>query len=245
VSEKRKLAARDAVTTKNKPLHGMAIRTLLVLLSLGVDYAYTQDRTTGEPPQRGSLRWYAAQAKADGRRHVEIPGPQGLYAQVESLKEALSVYSVVVAKPVASRIYAQPDRIVTWYKFQIVEQLYLQPEPDEIVRAFPTEFQPLGAGQFLMQVAGGKALVDGVEIEVKSPLSNLSVDNKYVLFLLFDRSGKVATLQLGPAGVLVIKADQTIETVTEQPTKIRKQIDELQLHRLDRFRREVQLRPRN
>lgn len=192
------------------------------------------------PDRPGSLRWHAAKAKAEGKKKCVLPGPQGLYAQVKSLDEALSAYNAVIATPVASKTSAEESRIGTTYKLRVIERISRLPVKEEGQPVpVPDEFQPLGEDEFILHLPGGTAIVDGVALTMSSAIGDLIPSHKYLMFLLFDPQGRVATLQVGEKGVFEVK-DGRLTALAPADSALRRDVEILRS--LTRFRAQVAVR---
>ena len=214
------------------------------IVTLAVSLLCATPQGAGVPEEqvnRGSLSWYAAQAKARGKTKIVIPAPLGIPAAVNSLDEAFSsAYTAVLARPVALKTYADKWEISTWYKFEIVEILVAKPSREGAPERIPQDFLPLSAGEFVLKTGNGTAHVDGIEITSKGDLPDFSFADTYLLFVEPDSSGNLVFLPLGDDGVFLVKANGTLESASTKDTSLKRDVS-LLFNTMDRFRSEIKL----
>ena len=189
---------------------------------------------------RGTMRWYAAVAKAKGQNRVVVPAPTTEYAGGDidfGLDKALADYGVVRARPIGkiTQLFSA-DEIVTWYKFKVVETIAEQPKspgyPADSIAAPPTELLPLAEDEFVTARDGGKIRIDGVSVTMlNASFPSFKSNEEYVLLIYKYPSGNATTCG-GPAGVFRV-SDGIIEPVTKQVHRIK---DEMK----SRFQKSVQ-----
>jgi hypothetical protein len=141
----------------------------------------------------------------------------------EELDEAVSAYTVVIAKPIASRSYQQSgDNLITWTKFKIDESLTeIRPQ-----RCFgcnsldpPSDMLPLLSGEFLVPRRGGTLVQDGIQLtEVEKAFPLFTEGQKYLLLISLYPSG-VALTAGGPLGVFTVDADEKITPINSEQHK--------------------------
>ena len=161
-----------------------------------------------QAPTTERLRWYAAQAKSEGRREIKIPSLKIEYSgdsTAITLDEALKVSTVVVAQLVEKKSYEQSgNNIVTWNKFRITDVLSEAQEtpcPLCLSDKPPQEMLPLQSREFLLSKSGGRINIDGVAVEqVESAFPEFQENRTYVLFLTLHPTGVAETIG-GPVGV--------------------------------------------
>jgi hypothetical protein len=86
-----------------------------------------QSADTFYPTKRATVSEYVRKAKEEGKNKVIIGAPFGFPRHVESLSDALSTLSLLVVEPVAQKSYVEGgNRIITWIKFRIIEDLSRQ-----------------------------------------------------------------------------------------------------------------------
>ena len=129
---------------------------------------------------------------------------------ISTVDYVLNHYSVVVAELVGKRVGADADDVDTWYKFRISELLAEQPNNslEALTNRVPQDLLPLQPEEFLIVQNGGKLVVDGVT-GTETPRDDLSFDtpHRYVLFLYFESSSKIASLAVGRASGFLITAE--------------------------------------
>jgi len=158
-----------------------------------------------------TLSGQAAAAAAQGEMFVTIM-TSGNFNSVDTLDDAFARYTVSVGEPILSQSYVIDDiGIGTWYKVRVSETLSQKPVfqcstcgpltlPDP-----PSDLLPLNSDEILVYRAGGTAQVGGVTFndEVEQ-FPSFNVSQKYLFFLNYDSSKKVATVAIGPTGVFAV-----------------------------------------
>jgi hypothetical protein len=103
------------------------------------------------------------------------------------------------------------ENIYSWYKFKIIDNIsqskiaydfsFMTPPPDML---------PLQQDEVLVSADGGVVMIDGVEVSSGEPGEPVFDRNKkYLLFLCVDPVTKVATIDLGAAGVFSVGENDT------------------------------------
>ena len=150
--------------------------------------------------QRGTASWYATQAKSRGETRGFLPTMISDHPSPRSLDEALLRYRPVVVQLIEnkSQLFNEWERIITWCKFKVLEDLSTNAvgcrtcgkselEP-------PAEMLPLAADEILVAKEGGEVEVDGVKlVEVDRYLPEFILSKKYLLFLSPTEPATVAT----------------------------------------------------
>ena len=176
-----------------------------------------------EPEVDGSLftlSGRAAAASAQGEMFVNAT-LSGDFDSVDTLDDAFARYTVSVGEPVLSRSYVIDDiGICTWYKVRISETLSQKPLfqcstcgplslPDP-----PSDLLPLNSDEILIYRAGGTAQVGTVTFnEAVEQFPVFNVAQKYLLFLNYDSSKRVATAAIGPTGVFVVTSSDVLTSL--------------------------------
>lgn len=146
------------------------------------------------------------------------------YISFRDLDEATASYTVVIAQPVAEVSFVSPaDEVVTNYKFKVHEVLSEPPSPKSAPDTFNgdirPELLPLQEGEFVLGALGGSLTVDDVEVTSKfDDFEPFSSNKKYLMFLDFDSSKRVAGMEMGPLSALVINDDGTLQTLDGKTT---------------------------
>jgi hypothetical protein len=202
------------VNVKNRAVVIILLASILIasiLIVSGVQALQT-------PIEVDSLEWAAQEARARGVNQIFV-SVLPLYKDVAGVDDALAQYTVLVAYPVDRRSYRlDSSSIITWNKFRITEilsskvptecdQCPLPPTP-------PSEMLPVGAGNILVPEAGGRLIVDGVTFDAGDPgFLGFEVGQKYLLFLDLDQATQVGGTSIGPAGIFIVNADDTLTAV--------------------------------
>lgn len=198
----------------------LAIISTALALSVAVYVRVAAVQTGGEVD--GSLftiSGRAAQASAQGEFIINsVEG--GEFDHVDTLDDALSRYTVVVAEPILSRSYVVDDiGVRTWYKMRVDETLSQRPVfqctgcdptfmPDP-----PADMLPLNAGEILIYRGGGNVVVGNVTVDYEvEQFPAFNISQKYLLFLNYDASRSVASVDLGPVGAFVVTSPDLLTT---------------------------------
>lgn len=135
------------------------------------------------------------------------------YPIVNSLEDALRISTPLLVRVASKAIAVTPhgDRLLTWYKAEIVENLSDASLPDvniasDIGLAPPQSLGSSDTGSFFIRNQGGSTVVDGITIRERELPETLQVGNCYLLFVRFDdnqdgRPTRLATLLLGDASI--------------------------------------------
>jgi hypothetical protein len=142
----------------------------------------------------------------------------GDFDSVESLDDAFARYTVSVGEPVLTRSYVIDDiGIATWHKVRVSETLSQKPLfqcstcgpltlPDP-----PADLLPLNSDEILILRPGGAAQVGGVTFnEEVEQFPSFNVSQKYLFFLNYDSSKRVATAAIGPTGVFPVTSSDVL-----------------------------------
>jgi hypothetical protein len=165
--------------------------------------------SSSQVQNRGMLASAAAHAKSRGETSARIPAPGGiLWAGDASVDDALDHFSVVIARPVDSDAAPQgADNIVTWFRFQIVDNLWDKGrkaphriKPPSIVSTKRTD------SEFFVPVTGGTAIIDGVKVTQDFVYPPFQIGQTYLLVARIDDQ-QVALLNYGPN--LIMKVDDS------------------------------------
>lgn len=160
------------------------------------------------------------QARASGRNEINS-AVNVEFDDVDSLDEAISRYTVIVAEPIARRSYVVDDLFLeTWYKFRVSETLsqrtpYRCPEcTPAAVTDPPADMLPLNPNEILIHTAGGEVTIDGVSItETVADLPAFMTSQRYLLFLNYDASRKLGGIPIGPRGAYMVIGSDTLSPV--------------------------------
>ena len=205
------------------------MRKKMILLSLGVGLI-TVGALLSRPlvksqqdiPQTYTLRWRAQQALANGETEIsQVLNPSR--SSVTDVAEAISLYSLVVAQPVASVAVENDGTVATWHKFRIIESLTSRPLCTECgpLPDPPAELGVIASDQLAVPKLSGTMIVDGVTITTEeADFPELLQSQRYLLFVAVDQSKRVATMAIGPAGVYILDENNVLVPVTQNPNHI-------------------------
>ena len=196
-------------------------------------------------PNKDRLKWYAKEAKTEGREKVRIPAPIVEYlgdAGTITSEEAFSSCTVVIAHLISKQSYPRDNDITTWNKFAIDEVLSEAKElpcPGCLPGDPPSSLLPLQSGEFLISKNGGKVNIDGVEIEqIDRDFPDFEPNQKYLLLINLFPSGAARTIG-GPVGVFRILENDKVLPVRESEHMIRKDFKEKYGNSLEQLRKHL------
>lgn len=195
--------------------------------------------------RRGTIRWHAQQARARGQQSVRIPAPRITIVGASDLNDALSRFTVLIATPVESRSYiVAPHRLVTWYRFRVVETLSRRPVPEcptcPQLMSPPDELLPLNEDEVLLPRHSGTVVIDGVRVTtVESGFPPFLPSQRYLLFIDLDASRRVGRLSMGRYGVFTVNADGSIRHINNQDHPFRSEIEMDHGSALERLRMRI------
>ena len=160
----------------------------------------------------GTLMWNVQMAKARGKKEY-VTSSLGCGMGVSNLNEALSEYTIVIARPVEKKTFMNTFGLDTWYRFKVIETLSVKP-----LRGFhreslanmkvPADLLPLNADEFLIPGSGGTLDVEGVRVTEYSNSPKFSLSNQYVLFLNLNSDKQVAFIPWSDeVGIFTIDAN--------------------------------------
>jgi len=165
----------------------------------------------------GTYKERLKRAKARGEKKIRSYSAIPLYASVD-LDTALSIYDLVIGDFVFSKSFATDDngQIVTWYKFKVLETLSRAKQPVSDIDSVPTELLPLASDEVLVRKTGGSVEIDGMEIEMEEvDFPPFEKSKKYLLLLALDHAKQAGSIQVGPSGAFIVKADDTLEPINK------------------------------
>lgn len=161
-------------------------------------------------PEAGTLKWYAAVAKAKGDKQITFSAGIYRYVQVKDFDDALKHFAVIVGQPIERKSYGMDSRtITTWYRFRVLETISTRdntscvtcpqaPDP-------PSDLVTTSANEILVPKNGGSVMLDGIKLtSVEAEFPEFQSERQYLLFLGLNTSSRVGMLQLGPNGVLEV-----------------------------------------
>ena len=183
------------------------------------------------PPYKDRLKWYAKEAKTEGRKKVAIPADVVEYlgsAGTITAEQAFSSSSVVIAHLVAKESYGRNDYILTWHKF-VIDEVLSEAKELPCTKCGPSDppstFLPLKSGEFLIAKRGGRINIDGVEIEqTDDAFPEYEFKETYLLLAVLQPDGTAWTMG-GPVGVFRLINDK-VTPVRESEHRIHKDFRE-------------------
>ena len=183
------------------------------------------------PPKENRLKWYAAKSKEQGIAEVQIEAPMVEYLGTASrnLNEAISEYSLVIAKPVLSQtIIDETDSIVTWYKFEIVEFVSKTDKSACMtcpIPSPPNEMFPVSENEFVAGKYGGLVEVDGIKIKsIDKQFPDFKTGKEYLLFISRYDNG-AATIGIGPNSIFSVDTDGNLYRFNNSPSALKEEIE--------------------
>ncbi len=162
-----------------------------------------------------TLSQIVQRAKESGRKNVYLPATIPFYAEVDSLDEALSQTTSVVATPIEkTTVLLDPESIVTFYRLKIADSLS-RGIPSRCCdrKSLPSELPALNSDETYLQVGGGAITIDGVTVHREEEFGGLQLSQQYLFFLSQDASQTVSMVQLGKDGIFKITEDGGLENV--------------------------------
>lgn len=180
-------------------------------------------------PREKTLRWYVDQTKARGEKEIILNAPFVDYpggSLSTHIDDAISAFTAVIAEPVKEEVIAQDTgEILTWYKFQIIDQLSdHNPYDCAQCAAPPADFFPIAKDQFAMSKFGGAVTIDGIKLIMVDPtFPQLELHKRYFLFISRNSFG-VATIGVGANGVFGVDASGSMTPLTNNPHSIKDDI---------------------
>ncbi|SRR6266404_549443 len=213
----------------------MKVKFLLLVLivcvgCLSLIALSTASKNHQEPkkaPTRGRLKWHVEEAKKEGRRQVIISSGilEYLGTANTDIEQAFNDYTVVVAQPISKQTYQVSDNdLLTWYRFRIVDALTALKNPacfGCLGVTPPSDIPPLDSNEFLIAKAGGRLMLDGVEvIQTERGFPEFEDNQRYLLFISLYPN-HVAAPAGGPLGVFKIAENETLTSIHDQSDPIK------------------------
>lgn len=211
---------------KAKRLLPVFVCVILAVVGSAIALSKSRQRPISMTPEQieeGRLKNATRRAKAEGKRSIVIPASITTPAAVGSMEEALSKYTAVVAKPVESKSFIfDKDRILTWYKFKIIENLSSQKPfpPCDICPAppdAPADMLPLEEDEFVLLKNGGTAVVDDVLVtSSEGGFPPFAMTRQYLLFIELNPATRVGRLWLKDYGVFTLDSEGRIKHINNK-----------------------------
>lgn len=205
----------------------ISVKCFVRLLFLSVIAAAGWSEQSSTTVRPGSIRWYAQKAKQQGETSITIQAPRGMYEHVTSLDQALSIYYVVIGTPIASLTQlVDSDHVYTWYKVRIIENLITHPNPEVPAVSLPESLSAVTSNEVIIRVPGGALTVDDIRVTViDREFTLLTLNQKYLLFLSPDSSGKFAHLRSGENSIFIVKSDDKVEPLVARQTPMQEDLN--------------------
>jgi hypothetical protein len=162
-----------------------------------------------------TLSQIVQRAKDSGKKNVYLPAPIPFYAEVDSLDEALSGTTAVVATPIEkTTVLLASESIVTFYRLKIADSLS-RGGPSRCCdrKPLPIELPALNSNETYLQVGGGSITIDDVRVHREEEFGGLQLSQQYLFFLSQDASQAVSMVQLGMDGIFKVNEDGGLENI--------------------------------
>jgi hypothetical protein len=174
-------------------------------------FAQKEDVTTIKARIRG--------AKASGKKNVVLSAPEIFYEEVGDVNDALSRYSLIIARPVQkSSLMLDQWNITTFYKFEIIEIISsAQTANCCVVESLPDQLQATKENEIYLRVGGGTINMDDVDVTIPEEFGELSLSQPYLLFISLDKDKAVGIIKAGAGGIFKIADKDKIETLSAHP----------------------------
>jgi len=200
--------------------------------------------------QASTLAERVQDARQQGKNRVVFPAPIGIPFHVKSLSEAFDNFQVLVVQPISQESYPQGDSdIVTWHRLKVIDDLShanaRQTSHQELEGLLPRNIalQDIGNDEVLVRQAGGILNIDGITlIQETDRFPLLSIHQRYLLFLSRSRSEKIASMELGPDGVLAIDQKGQLSPLVEHEHPVNNEIRQSYGSSLTRLKAKIPLK---
>jgi hypothetical protein len=187
--------------------------TVCFLLALSWNSAHAQDRAEVTPQNRTMVLVEAA--KSQGKTAVNISCPASEAPEVR-LDDALSRYTIVIARPTATKTLIAGSHVITWYKFNVIEYLTQRTAGDKEING-PPEFKSNNPKQIATALCGGSITVNGVSInQTNRRLTKPISPGKTYLLMLQMQPSQVGVLALGSYGIFEINQEGSLRSIAPQ-----------------------------
>ena len=175
------------------------------------------NRSGSRQPQNHptTLSQIVQRAKESGRKIVYLSATIPFYTDVDSLDEALSITTAVVATPIEkTTVLLASESIVTFYRLKIADSLS-RGGPSRCCdnKPLPNELPALNSDETYLQVGGGAITIDDVTVHREEEFGGLQLSQQYLFFLSRDASQTVSMVQLGKDGIFKVNEDGGLENI--------------------------------
>lgn len=182
-------------------------------------------------------------AKAQGKKQVVLSEPEVFYEEVSDVNDALSRYSLIIARPVEkSSLMLDQRNITTFYKFEIIETLSsAQPANCCIAESLPDQLQATKENEIYIRVSGGTVNVDDVEVTIPEEFGELSMSQPYLLFISREEGKAIGIVKAGAGGIFKVSDMGKIETLSIRPHTLSLSVAKEYGSSIERLRNEAKL----
>ncbi len=178
--------------------------------------------------QAATLTERVQEAKQQGKKRVVFPAPIGVPVDIKNLSDAFDNLQVLVVQPISQESYPQGDSdIITWHRFKIVNDLShanaRQTSHRDLEKILPKNIalQDLSDDEVLIPQAGGILSLEGITIiQETNAFPLLSTHQEYLLFVSKNPFERIAKMEMGPFGVLVINQNGQLSPLIDRESPI-------------------------
>jgi hypothetical protein len=211
----------------------VVIVALAILTGVGIyKYSNNQRQVRASDVQVSKrLKEHVTAAKNKGKDSVTIPTALMLdhAGSEDDVHMSLSYFNYVLAELIEQRSdlsAATNVDITTWCKFRILDTFSQSPKTLNIDIAPPQGMSPPNQDEFLIQMYGGSAVIDGVKVNVTDPsFPPFQLNKKYLLLVSLSPS-RVGAFEGGPAGVFTADETGQITPLTRVHSRLAKSIQD-------------------
>jgi hypothetical protein len=181
-----------------------------------------------QPPiEPGSIDDLVQNATANGQSLVSIP-IDVQHEDVQGFDEAKANYSIVVAQAVSKESFVTSAYdIQTWWKFTVNETV-LATTPHICVSgdcSLPGTLPAANSNELWLAKAGGAIARNGVTVDFQwMDFPDFNIGQKYLLFIDFNQSTRVAVPAIGPVGAFMVDSNGTMAAVLNEDTNLKSDI---------------------
>jgi hypothetical protein len=213
-----------------KVIFGLIVLTVAII---GISQAWSSHESKN-PATLLDIRNKVQRAKTTGQRELRLPAPIPYYSDVRDLDDALRSYSTIIAEPISvhTRLSSDSSSIEAWYKFKVSDFLSQPEKPHacgscETLTEIPPEVLPVNENEVLVVRSAGALEVDGVNVRSEDlSFPNYQLNQKYLLFVNLDLNSRIASVELGPQGVSLIRSDDEFQSIAPTSQKLSQSLKE-------------------
>jgi hypothetical protein len=159
-------------------------------------------------PLLGRITRAVLAAKQQGLTEVSLPALSVMKMDVNTLERAAK-YSIFLAHPVSTAVTASAHSMTTWYTLQ-TDEILIKKKADAVNHDStpPLPLESLAAGQLLLPISGGQAVVDGIVVRLAPDFGlRLRMGKKYVFVLDLKKGGRIGQLVAQDDGIFELSQD--------------------------------------